>query len=272
MTEFKVYNDTGYGLVPRSIMRDPDLSFQAKAIYSYLASFAGNTGKAFPSTSLMSKELDMSRDTLFKYLKELKEKKVVTVERERTDKGTFDRNIYYLHNEVKKTPSPNLPDTVKPDTDKPDTDEPDTVNYDTNSNNLNSNNLNSNKENKAGIKFPKNSNQYILANQFREILLKYKSDSKVPANTEQGLQTWSQDIDYMMRLDKRDPRKILELIDWAQRDNFWCSNIRSPRKLRDKWDTLELQKNKANANGTKERVRTVENVQNEWEDFINGNF
>ena len=139
MTEFKVYNDTGYGLVPRSIMRDPDLSFQAKAIYSYLASFAGNTGKAFPSTSLMSKELNMAKDTLFKYLKELKEKEVITVERERTDKGTFDRNIYYLHNEVKKTPSPNLPDTVKPDTDKPDT-----VNYDTNSNNLNSNNLNSN--------------------------------------------------------------------------------------------------------------------------------
>lgn len=132
----------------------------------------------------------------------------------------------------------------------------------------------SNKEfnNKAGIKFPSNSSQFILANQFREILLKYKSDSKVPANTEQGLQTWSQDIDYMMRLDKRDPKKILELIDWAQRDNFWCSNIRSPRKLRDKWDTLELQKNKANANGAKERVRTVENVQNEWEDFINGNF
>ena len=144
MTEFKVYNDTGYGLVPRSIMRDSELSFQAKAIYSYLASFAGNTGRAFPSTSLMSKELDMSRDTLFKYLKELKEKKVITVERERTDKGTFDRNIYYLHNEVKKTPSPNLPDTVKPDTVKPDTDKPDTVNYDTNSNNLNSNNLNSN--------------------------------------------------------------------------------------------------------------------------------
>ena len=139
MTEFKVYNDTGYGLVPRSVMRNPELSFQAKAIYSYLASFAGNTGRAFPSTSLMSKELDMSRDTLFKYLKELKEKKVITVERERTDKGTFDRNIYYLHNEVKKAPSPNLPDTVKPDMDKPDT-----VNYDTNSNNLNSNNLNSN--------------------------------------------------------------------------------------------------------------------------------
>lgn len=264
--KIEVVHDTGYGLVPRSIMRNPELSFQAKAIYSYLASFAGNTGKAFPSTDLMSRELNMARNTLFKYLKELKVKEVITVERERTEEGTFDKNIYYLHNEVKKTPSTNLPYTVKPDTVKPDT-----VNEYTNSNNSNSNKLNSNKENSiAGIKFPENSNQYILAYQFREVLLKYKPDSKVPANTEQGLQTWAQDIDYMTRLDKRDPKKILELIDWAQRDNFWCANIRSPRKLREKWDTLELQKN---SNSKKSNVkRTKENIQNEWEDFINGNF
>lgn len=139
----EVIHDTGYGLILRSVMRNKGLSYQAKVIYSYLASFAGNTGKAFPSTDLMADELGMSRNTLFKYLKELKDTQVVKIEKERSKDGTFTKNIYYLNNTVgKKTPCTNLPYMDKPYTDKPYTD-----NQYTNSNNSNSNNFNSNKHN-----------------------------------------------------------------------------------------------------------------------------
>lgn len=135
----EIVQDIGYGFIPRSIMRNKNLSLQAKAIYSYLASFAGNTGKAFPSVSLMLSELKLSKDTYYKYIDELKESGAIQVKQERSN-GVFGRNIYYLNNEV-KSPCPNSSDTGTSDTVSSDT-----KNWDSNSNNLNSNNLNSNKK------------------------------------------------------------------------------------------------------------------------------
>jgi len=45
----------------------------------------------------------------------------------------------------------------------------------------------------------------------------------------------------MIRLDKRKPEKIKEVIDWCQADDFWYANILSTKKLREKYDQLVLQ-------------------------------
>lgn len=42
----------------------------------------------------------------------------------------------------------------------------------------------------------------------------------------------------LLEVDKRDPREVETVIEWCQRDEFWLSNIRSPEKLREKYDTL----------------------------------
>ena len=91
-----IKHDSGYGLIKRNIMRDQTISIQAKAIYSYLISFAGNSMTAFPSQKLMSEELGISDKTLKKYLNELKECGLVTVTQKRNNQGTFNRNIYTL--------------------------------------------------------------------------------------------------------------------------------------------------------------------------------
>jgi hypothetical protein len=49
---------------------------------------------------------------------------------------------------------------------------------------------------------------------------------------------WVQDIDRMIRIDKREPEKIERAIRWCQDDTFWYSNILSPRKLREQYDRL----------------------------------
>lgn len=145
MDRIEIIQDTGYGLIPKKIMRNKNLSIQAKAIYSYLASFAGNTGKAFPSTNLMADELGISRNTLFKYLKELRDVEAISIKRERGSNGTFEKNIYYLNNSINtKEPCTKKPYTVKPDMAYPDMDTPDMVNQYTNSNNSNSNIFNNN--------------------------------------------------------------------------------------------------------------------------------
>ena len=95
---------------------------------------------------------------------------------------------------------------------------------------------------KPNLKFDADSVEIKLAQFMISEMLKVKPDSKVPKDDVGKLQGWATDIDRMIRLDKRTPKQIAELFQWAQNDSFWCSNIRSPKKLRDKWDTLELQK------------------------------
>ena len=40
---------TGYGLVFKRVMKDRNISIEAKALYSYLSAYAGADESAFPS-------------------------------------------------------------------------------------------------------------------------------------------------------------------------------------------------------------------------------
>lgn len=142
--KYEVRQDTGYGLIPKSIMRDNGLSISAKAIYSYLASFAGNTGQAFPSVSLIIGELGISKDTFYKYMDELKEKGAIKISKERSS-GKFQRNIYHLNNKL-NPPCPKSSDTVSSDTVSSYTVEQDTISNSIKSNSIKSNSCSSVKE------------------------------------------------------------------------------------------------------------------------------
>ena len=55
------------------------------------------------------------------------------------------------------------------------------------------------------------------------------------------LNKWCQTFNRLMRLDGRTPKEIGQVMEWVYQDDFWSTNIRSPDKLREKWDTLWLQ-------------------------------
>jgi len=69
-----------------------------------------------------------------------------------------------------------------------------------------------------------------------------------PEFKEPDLQKWALHVDYMLRLDKRDPDQVREVIKWAQADNqprgesgfCWAANILSTRTLREKFDQLAM--------------------------------
>ena len=240
----KLIQDFGFGIIPKHIMKNPDISIQAKGLYSYLCSYAGNKDTAFPSVKLITYELSMSKDTFYKYLNELKDTGYIEILKER-DEGKFSKNIYKL------LPCPKSSDTVLSDTVSSDTTFSETNINSTNKNNNKNNSINKDmlqqscKDDKSTKKeFDKDSVQIQLARFMINEMLKIKPDSRVPKNDVKSLQRWAKDIDYMIRLDKRTPKNIAELFRWSQEDNFWCANIRSPRKLREKWDTLELQRGK----------------------------
>lgn len=63
-----------------------------------------------------------------------------------------------------------------------------------------------------------------------------------------NFQEWSKHIDYMIRIDKRIPQEVKEIIEWCQKDSFWYANILSTAKLREKYDQLFI-KMKGQKNG-----------------------
>lgn len=86
----------GYGYIPKLVMTDTDLSAEAKAIYSYLCSYAGNKNTAYPSVSLMRTHLNMSENRFYKHRKQLIEKGYIKIDRMQRKDGTWENNIYTL--------------------------------------------------------------------------------------------------------------------------------------------------------------------------------
>lgn len=89
----------GYGLIPQMLTRDKDLSIEAKAIYAYLAAFAGTTGQAFPGVVLICAELNISKKRYLSHRKALIDKGYIEIIRERLESG-FSKNLYILKQNI----------------------------------------------------------------------------------------------------------------------------------------------------------------------------
>ena len=185
----KLVQEFGFGIIPKRVMKDPSLNLQAKGIYAYLCSYAGNKETAFPGVDLITYELGISRNTFYKYLKELKKVGYVEVYKERSENGTFEKNIYKL------LPCPKKPYMVKPDTVKPDMEKPYTANEDTNINSTNINSINNNNSNKNNYNKDSSSSEEdkkeLFDKEFKELATLYqKCGFKVNGLTPD----WIQDI------------------------------------------------------------------------------
>lgn len=88
----------GYGLVFKNVMKDKQIDIEAKALYAYLSAYAGSSGVAFPSVSLICSELNISDKRFKKYRKQLEDFGYLEVKRERTDNG-FSKNIYTINHQ-----------------------------------------------------------------------------------------------------------------------------------------------------------------------------
>jgi hypothetical protein len=55
---------------------------------------------------------------------------------------------------------------------------------------------------------------------------------------------WANDIRLMRERDGRNHRDMCSLFKWATQDSFWCGNVLCPATLREKWDKLDIKRNK----------------------------
>lgn len=98
----------GYGFSPQVLTRLPQLSIEAKGLYSYFSSFAGQGGVAFPSTQTILKETNISKNRFYKYRDELEAWGFITVEVRNTRHGR--QTVYHLPVEPK--PSSKVHDLI----------------------------------------------------------------------------------------------------------------------------------------------------------------
>ena len=93
------------GQVYQGIMAAPNISLKAKCLYGYLSALCGDDDECSPSIKLMIKELGISKNTLYKYMKELV--KLGIVEKIQTYNGNLKGKVIYKINhqeEVFKLP------------------------------------------------------------------------------------------------------------------------------------------------------------------------
>jgi len=81
--------------------------------------------------------------------------------------------------------------------------------------------------------FLSNSVELRLANHLWGLIFNNNPSAKKP-----NLNSWPKDFDMILRVDGRDVAGVKNLIEKCQQDDFWRSNILSPKKLREKYDQL----------------------------------
>ena len=110
----------GYGIIPKKIMTDKTLNVYEKCMLSYMFSFTG-AGKntCFPHIDKITEDLNISKPTVIKTIKTLKEKNYLNKQK-RFPKTFNNSNIYTLKvlnktNEVYHESKRGLPSKVKQD-------------------------------------------------------------------------------------------------------------------------------------------------------------
>lgn len=91
-----------------------------------------------------------------------------------------------------------------------------------------------------------------LGNQLINTLTRAKEDYVPPKN----LAAFLTEVDFLIRLDKRDPQKVVDVFAWALADSFWADKMFKPnpaKYLREKFDQLEMKMNAKPDNGKVDR-------------------
>lgn len=91
-----------------------------------------------------------------------------------------------------------------------------------------------------------------------------------PSAQQPNWASWSNDIRLMRNALEVTHHDICEVFKWANADHFWQTNVMSPAKLREKWDTLKAQMSQPGRNRQAAPQQNTPhwNSPESWEEFI----
>ena len=127
---------------------------------------------------------------------------------------------------------------------------------------------NSSKSKKGKDEF--SSKVHEIAQQMIEALIATNPEYKPPKN----LTPWLIHIEFMLRLDERDPKMLMAVFRWALSDSFWCATLfkkNPPQYFRGKFDQLYVKMNAkpVESNKIDRRYRDKDgNTVDDWKDRL----
>lgn len=87
----------GYGIIPKSVMINNNLTAKAKGLMAYFYSLAGNGTGAFPTKKIILKQLGISNTAYYNALHQLVENNYLIII-QRKSEGKFEQNEYIITN------------------------------------------------------------------------------------------------------------------------------------------------------------------------------
>src|SRR5256885_14878054 len=90
----------GFTQIPNFILRNPELSANAKTVYSLLLSYAWHNNLCFPGQERMAEHMGAHVSTISRAITELEECSLIEIER----RGQGKTNFYTINFVVKKKP------------------------------------------------------------------------------------------------------------------------------------------------------------------------
>jgi len=101
-----LYRGNWHFAISKELVFNSKLSRDARFLYIVLKSFTNDKKKeAFPRRDYLCAILQCSDKSLTKYLKELENQKLVTKNRERSEGGTYEHNVYEIIEYIPKPPN-----------------------------------------------------------------------------------------------------------------------------------------------------------------------
>ena len=93
----KEIKSLGYGIIPKFVMINPNLTAKAKGLMAYFYALAGNGTGAFPTKKVILKQLGISNTAYYNALHQLVENNYLTIT-QRKSEGKFEQNEYIITN------------------------------------------------------------------------------------------------------------------------------------------------------------------------------
>jgi|HubBroStandDraft_2_1064218.scaffolds.fasta_scaffold00031_41 hypothetical protein len=216
---------SSYAIIPSYILDDENLDEGAKNLYARISMYSQD-GRCWASNQHFADKQKVTTRCIQKWLKQLVDAEYIHVEVERG--GFQTKRDIWITNDFKKFNTKRT--TVHPQTNHNSChNEPQFVQI--NTSDINIKNIKEPCDSVASA-----SNDAVsLCSFFIEQLKKLKPDIKL--NTK----NWEQDFDKILRIDKRCPERLRQMIEWIHNDGFWKTNILSPGKLRKQYDRIELE-------------------------------
>ncbi|MBT26700.1 MAG: hypothetical protein CML60_09945 [Rhodobacteraceae bacterium] len=249
VTEERLWSDTGYFTIIPEWVLDAKISDGAVRLYGILGRYSDAEDKCFPSRATLASRMQATTKSVDRRIAELVAIGALSVEHRLADSpagNKFHRsNIYHLKRINPQGVGTQL--SLGGDSNVSRVETPVSQGRDTTVA------LNQSQERKPieSDLLSEKEDAYILCEALVEAI-------SADGTTEPKItKRWIIEMDRLLRIDQQPVDVVHEMIQWSAADDFWCTNILSPQKLRKHFPRLVKQKQREKGSSKTSRLLSV---------------